>query len=165
MSEVAEHFRETVRARLDAELGGMLRVAAGPGAARELRRAMHLTDRAVRQWADQAALIGREEQRSAYGRLPPLTPELGHAVQKAASTELKRGLDAERELIAQMVWGIGERLAALDTEAPPSISQHSLNQIAIEAAEILLAAGGLRSAPGWVVDEANEVLLDLARNE
>jgi hypothetical protein len=165
MSEVAEHFRETICVKLDAEHGGMLRVAAGTGAGRELRRTMHLTDRAVRQWADQAASLGRKEQQSAYGRLPPLTPELGHAVQKAASTELKRGLDAEQELIAQMVWGMGERLAGLGTEAPPSRSQHALDQIAIEAAEILLAAGRLRSAPVWVVDEANEALRDLARIE
>jgi hypothetical protein len=165
MSEVAEHFRATVRAKLGAEHQELLRVAAGTGAARELRRTLHLTDRAVRQWAHQAAAHGRNEHQSAYGGLPPLVPELGHAVQKAADTELKTGLDAKHELIAQMVWGIGERLAGIDTEASPSSSQHSLNQIAIEAAEILLTAGLVLPGPDWVIDEANEALRDLAHTQ
>ena len=165
MSEVAAHFRETVRAKLDAEHQDLLQVAAGTGVARELRRVLHLADRAVRQWADQAASLGREEYQSAYGRLPPLLPALGRSLQKAADTESKRRLDAEHGLIAEMVWGMGERLTGIDPEAPPSRSQHSLNQMAIEAAEILLAAGRLRSAPDWVVDEANEALRDLARIE
>ena len=165
MSDVAEHFRETVSANLDAEHQEMLLVAAGTGAARELRRAMHLTDRAVRQWAHQAALLGRTEKQSAYGRLSTLTPELGHAVQKAANSEQKRGLDTEHALIAEMVWGIGERLVGIDSEASSSASQDALNHLAIRAAEILLAAGRLSHAPGWVIDEANEVLRDLARTE
>jgi hypothetical protein len=165
MSEVAEHFRAAVCAKLDAEQQEMLRVAAGTGAVRELRRSMHLTDRAVRQWAHQAASLERKERQSAYGRLPTLTPELGHAVQQAANTEQKRGLDTEHALIAEMVWGIGERLVGIDTEASSSTSQDALNRMAIRAAEILLAAGRLRHAQGWVIDEANEVLRDLARTE
>jgi hypothetical protein len=161
MSEVAEQFRSAVGARLPDEHRELLRVGAGGGAG-ELRRAVHLTDRAVRQWAHGAAIHERSEHRSAYGDLPAIGPELGHAVQKAANAELEQGLDAKRELIAQMVWGIGERLAAIDTQAPPSSSQHSLNQIAVEAAEILLAAGLVLPGPDWVIDEANEALRDLS---
>ena len=82
-------------------------------------------------------------------------------MQKAANIELKTGVDAERELIAQMVWGIGERLAGIDPDAPPFSSQPSLNQTAVEAAEILLAAGRVLVVPDWVINEANEALLDL----
>jgi hypothetical protein len=119
----------------------------------------------VRQWAAHAAAHEREDHESVYERLPPLRPELGHAVQKAANTELKMGLDAERELIAQMVWGIGQRLAGIDPKAPPFSSQHSLNQMAVEAAEILLAAGRVLAGPDWVINEANEALLNLIRPE
>jgi len=161
MSEVAEHFRATVCARLGADQQEPLRVAAGGGAAGELRRTLHLADRAVRQWAHHGAVHGRNGHRSAYGGLPPLVPELGHAVQGAADTELKAGLGAEHELIAQMVWGIGERLSGIDTAAPPSGSQDSLNRIAVEAAEILLAAGLLLADPDWVADQANEALSEL----
>ncbi len=165
MSEVADSFREAVRGKLDEdqpEHEELLRVAAGTGAARELRRALHLTDRAVRQWAARASRHGRpEHHRSAYEGLAPLKPELGQAVQKAADAEQRTAPDAERELIGQMVWGIGERLAGIDTEAPPLSTQPSLNQMAIHAAEILLATGRVLADPDWAVDEANEALREL----
>jgi len=163
VSEVADHFRATVRAELDAERQELLRVAAGTGHARELRRALHLADRAVRQWAAQAAVHERPGHRSAYEHLDPLRPELGHAVQEAAIAEQKTGADAKRELIVQMVWGIGERLAGIDTEAPPVSVQHSLNQMAVEAGEILLAAGHVLADSRWALDEANQALLELVR--
>ncbi len=165
MSEVAEHFCATVRTELDGGDQELLRVPAGMGTQRELRRALRLTDRAVRQWAAQAASHERKEHGSAYERLPPLKSELGHTLQEAASTEQKTGLDAEHELIAQMVWGIGERLAGIDTAAPPARAQHSLNQMAVESGEILLAAGRVLGDPGWVLDEANQALLELVRAE
>jgi len=165
MSEVAEHFCATVRTKLDAGDRELLPVPAGTGTQGELRRALHLIDRAVRQWAAQAASHERKEQGSAYERLPPLKPELGHRLQEAASTEQKTGRDAEHELIAQMVWGIGERLAGIDAAAPPARSQHSLNQMAVESGEILLAAGRVLDDPGWVLDEANQALLELVRAE
>jgi hypothetical protein len=163
VSEVAEHFREAVRARLGPDQQELLRDAAGTGAQRELRRAEHLTDRAVRQWAARAAADERPGHESAYARLPLLRPELGRAVQEAVIAESKASLDAERELIAQMVWGIGGRLAGIDTEAPPLSSQDSLNKMAVEAAEILLAAGRVLADPEWVINEANEALRDLVR--
>jgi hypothetical protein len=161
VSEVADQFRETVHAELDAEHQDRLRLGAGTGKARELRRTLHLTDRAVRQWAAQAASHEQRMDGSAYQRLDPLRPEAGHAVQRAAVEELKTGVDAERELIAQMVWGIGERLAGIDTEAPPASLQHSLNKMAVEAGEILLAVGRIRADQDWVVDAANEALREL----
>ena len=82
-------------------------------------------------------------------------------MQRAAVEEQETGVDAERELIAQMVWGIGERLAAIDTEAPLASLQHALNQMAVEAGEILLAAGRVLADPAWVLDEANEALREL----
>jgi hypothetical protein len=115
----------------------------------------------VRQWAAHAAGHQPRERTSAYARLSPLRPELGHAVQEAAVAEQKTGVDAERELVAQMVWGIGERLAGIDTEAPPSGLQPALNQMAVEAGEILLAAGRVSADSDWVVDEANEALREL----
>jgi len=165
MSTVTEHFRATIQARLDADHHDqeLLPVPPDTGAQRELRRALHLTDRAVRQWAARAAAHGRSTEESAYVRLPPLRPGVGHAVQEAADTELETGVDAEHELIAQMVWGIGERLAGIDPEGPPLGSQDSLNQMALEAAEILLAAGRVLADPGWVINAANEALRDLAR--
>ena len=126
-----------------------------------MRRVLHLTDRAVRQWAARATAHERSEHVSAYERLAPLRPELGAAVQRAAVEEQRTGVDAERELIAQMVWGIGERLAGIDTEAPPASLQHALVQMAVEAGEILLAAGRVLADPAWVLDEANEALREL----
>ena len=82
-------------------------------------------------------------------------------MQRAAVEEQRTGVDAERELIAQMVWGIGERLAGIDTEAPPASLQHALDQMAVEAGEILLAAGRVLADPAWVLDEANEALREL----
>jgi len=161
MSEVAEHFRATIQAQLDAEQAELLSAASGTGVARELRRGLHLTDRAVRQWAARAGAHPRTDHRSAYALLAPLRPELGQAVQRAAVEEQQTGVDAERELISQMVWGIGERLAAIDTEAPPASLQHALNQMAVEAGEILLAAGRVLADPAWVLDEANEALREL----
>jgi hypothetical protein len=163
VSEVADHFRATVRADLDTEEQGLLRVAAGTGSARELRRTLHLADRAVRQWAAQAAAHERPGHRSAYEDLDLLRPELGHAVQRAAIEEQETGIDARRELIAQMVWGIGERLAGIDTEAPPASLQHALNHIAVEAGEILLAAERVLADRGWALDQANQALLELVR--
>jgi hypothetical protein len=84
-------------------------------------------------------------------------------VRKAAIAEQKTGVDAKRELITQMVRGIGERLAGIDTETPPVSLQHSLNQMAAEAGEILLAAGQVLADPGWTLDEANQALLELVR--
>ena len=84
-------------------------------------------------------------------------------MQEAAIAEQKTGVDAKRELIVQMVWGIGERLAGIDTEAPPVSVQHSLNQMAVEAGEILLAAGHVLADSGWALDEANQALLELVR--
>ena len=161
MSEVAAQFLTRISSGVAAEHQELLRQPAGTGNSRELRRGLHLTDRAVRQWAAHAAEHGRPEHRSAYIGLPPLRPELGHDVQKAAHTEQRTGLDAERGLIAQLVWGVGERLAAIDTDAPPLSTRPSLNQMATEAAEILLAAGRVLGDPGWVIDEANEALRDL----
>jgi len=163
VSEIADYFRERVLAGLDAEHRELLVAAAGVGGAREWRRALLLSDRAVREWAARAAADEQSGQRSAYQRLRPLTPELGRAVQEAAVSEQKTGLDAERELIAQMVWGIGERLAAIDTEASLASSQHSLNHMAVEAAEILLGAGRVLGDPDWLLSEANEMLHDLVR--
>ncbi len=162
MSEIAAQFRTRISADVAAEHQELLRVPAGTGIARELRRGLHLTDRAVRQWAAHAAEHDRPEHRSAYARLPPLRPELGHDVQRAADSEQRTAPDAERKLIAQLVWGVGERLAGIDTEAPPLSTQPSLNHMATQAAEILLAAGRVLGDPGWVIDEANEALLDLA---
>jgi len=161
VSEVADHFRATVHAKLDAGRRELLTLPAGAGISRELRRALHLTDRAVRQWAAQAAAYDRPGHRSAYEQLDPLRPELGHAVQEAAIAEQKTGVDAKRELIVQMVWGIGARLAGMDTEAPPVSLQGSLNKMAIEAGEILLAAGDVLPEPSWVLDEANQALHEL----
>jgi hypothetical protein len=161
MSEVAEHFRTRIAADVAAADQELLRLPAGTGIPRELRRGLHLTDRAVRQWAAHAAEHGLPEHRNAYARLPPLRPELGRDVQKAADTEQRTAPDAERELIAQLVWGVGGRLAGIDTDAPPLSTQPSLNQMAIQAAEILLAAGRVLGDPGWVLDEANEALRDL----
>lgn len=62
-----------------------------------------------------------------------------------------------------MVWGIGERLAGIDPKAPPLSYQHSLNKMAVEAAEILLAAGRVLGDPEWVITEADEALRDLVR--
>jgi hypothetical protein len=105
----------------------------------------------------------RPGHRSAYEQLDLLRPELGRAVQKAAISEQRTGTDAKRELIAQLVWGIGERLAGIDTEAPPVSSQDSLNQMAVEAGEILLAAGQVLADPDWALDQANQALLELVR--
>ena len=161
MSEIAARFRARISADVVAEHRELLSLSAGTGISRELRRGLHLADRAVRQWAAHAAERDRPEHRSAYAHLPPLRPELGHDVQKASDTEQRTHPDAERELIAQLVWGVGERLAGIDTDAPPLSTQPSLNQIATEAAEILLAAGRVLGDPGWVIDEANEALRDL----
>jgi hypothetical protein len=117
----------------------------------------------VRQWAAQAAVHERPGHLSAYEDLHLLRPELGHAVQGAAIAEQETGVDARRELIAQMVWGIGERLAGMDTGAPPARLQQSLNQIAVEAGEILLAAERVLADRGWALDQANQALLELAR--
>jgi hypothetical protein len=163
MSEVAEQFYATVEAGLPADHQELLQVTAGTGAGRELRRTLHLADRAVRQWAAQAASNGRPGHRSAYERLSLLSLEAGRAVQEAATTEQRTGLDAEGELIAQAVWGIGERLAGIDPEAPPLSYQPSLNRMAAHAAEILLTSGRVLNDPAWVVNEANEALRDLAR--
>jgi len=161
MSEVAEHFRATIQAQLDDEQAELLSAASGTGVARELRRGLHLTDRAVRQWAARAGAHPRPDHRSAYALLAPLRPELGQAVQRAAVEEQQTGVDAERELISQMVWGIGERLAAIDTEAPPASLQHALNQMAVEAGEIVRAARRVLAGAAWVRDEANEALREL----
>jgi hypothetical protein len=161
VSDVAEHFRATVHGKLDGERRELLTRAAGAGVARELRRALHLTDRAVRQWAARATAHERPRHRSAYEQLGALRPELGHALQRAANAEQQVGLDARRELIAQMVWGIGQRLSAIDAGAPPASLQVSLNHMAVEAGEILLAAGQVLGDPGWVLDEANETLREL----
>jgi hypothetical protein len=161
MSEVAEHFRATIRAKADGESRGLLGLAADGVLAGELRRTLHLTDRAVRQWAAQAAARQRPGRESTYARLDPLRPETGHALQVAALEEQRAGVDAERELIAQMVWGIGERLAGIDPDAPPLRSQPALNQMAVEAGEILLATGRVLADPSWVVEQANEALREL----
>ena len=163
MSEVADHFRERVHASLDAEQQESLVAAAGTGPTSELSRALLLSDRAVRVWATRAAVHEQSGRLSAYERLAPLTTELGHAVKEAAVTEQKTGLDAERDLIAQMVWGIGERLVGIDTEASLASSQHSLNHMAVQAAEILVAAGRVVADPGWLLGEANGTLEDLVR--
>jgi hypothetical protein len=165
VSEVAEHFREAVHGSLDAEHQELLGVAAATDDARELRRVLLLVDRAVREWAAQAAAHERPGRLSSYERLGRLTPELGRAVQEAAIAEQKIGPDAERELIAEMVWGIGERLAGIDMEASLASSQHSLNHVAVEAAEILIAAGRVLADPGWVVTQASDALHDLARHQ
>jgi hypothetical protein len=163
VSEVAGHFREAVRASLDAERQELLEAAVGAPDSQELRRALLLSDRAVREWAARAAAHGQSGREAGYRRLRPLTPELGHAVQDAAIAEQRKGLDAERELIAEMVWGIGERLAGIDMEASLASSQHSLNHMAVEAAEILIAAGRVLADPSWLLSEANEMLQDLVR--
>ena len=163
MSEVAETFHATVQAALADDQRELQQVAAGTDVGRELRRALHLADRAVRQWAARAASNGRPGHSSAYERLSVLSPELGRAVQEAATTEQTTGLDAEGELIAQAVWGIGERLSGINPEAPPLSYQPSLNKLAAEAAEILLAAGRVFADPKWVVEEAEQALRDLAR--
>jgi hypothetical protein len=163
VSEVADHFRATVGAGLDTDQQEVLTVDAGTGRARELRRTLHLADRAVRQWAARAAVYERPGRASAYEHLDLLRPELGRAVQKAAISEQRTGIDAKRELIAQLVWGIGERLAGIDTEAPPASLQDSLNQIAVEAGEILLAARQVLADPNWALDEANQALRELVR--
>lgn len=141
----------------------MLEDARDEDGARELRVALHLADRAVRQWAAEAASHGRPGHRSAYHRLELVRPELGGELQRAAGAEQSGGLDAERELIAQMVWGIGERLAGIDPQAPPMSQQPALNQMSAEAAEILLAAGRLAGGQERVVQEANEALRELER--
>jgi hypothetical protein len=161
MSEVADHFRRTVHPKLRAELQDALRLAAGDGLARELRRSLHLSDRAVRQWATRAAEHGRADHKTAYARFGPLRVELGHALQKAAVEERKAAGSADLDLIAEMVWGIGERLAGIDPGAPPVRSQPALNRMAVEAGEILLAAGQVLGDPTWVLDEANEALREL----
>jgi hypothetical protein len=162
MSEVADRFRAVLEAKLQDGGQDLLPAPADSGAERELRRGLHLADRAVRQWAASATAHGREDDATtAYGRLPLLRPELGHAVQEAAHAEQKTGLDAERELIAQMAWSIGERLAGLDAEAPPVRNQPSLNEIAVRAAEILLAAGRVLADPEFALDEANEALREV----
>jgi hypothetical protein len=130
MSEVADHFRKRVHASLEAEQRESLVAAAGTGPTRELPRALLLSDRAVRVWATRAAVHEQSGRLSAYERLAPLTPELGRAVKEAAVAEQETGLDAERALIAEMVWGIGERLVGIDTEASLASSQHSLNHMA-----------------------------------
>lgn len=163
MSEIAAQFRTRISSGVAGEHQELLPLPPGTGIGLELRRALHLTDRAVRQWAAHAAEHGRPEHRSAYARLPPLRPELGRDVQRTAETERRTAPDAERELIAQLAWGIGERLAGLDADAPPVSTQPSLNQMATEAAEILLAAGRVLGDPGWVIDEANEALRDFVR--
>ena len=163
MSEVADHFRKRVHASLGDEQQERLVAAAGTGPTRELPRALLLSDRAVRGWATRAAAHEQPGRLPAYERLAPLTPELGRAVKEAAVAEQKTGLDAERDLIAQMVWGIGERLVGIDTDASLASSQHSLNHMAVQAAEILVAAGRVLADPGWLLGEANEMLRDLAR--
>jgi hypothetical protein len=163
VSEVADHFREAVHASLDSEHQELLVAAAGAGGDKELRRALLLSDRAVREWAARAAAHEQSGRQTAYQRLQQLMPERWRAVQEAAIAEQKTGLDAERELIAEMVWGIGERLAGIDTAASLASSQHSLNHMAVEAAEILLAAGRVLADPGWQLSEANEMLHDLVR--
>jgi hypothetical protein len=60
-------------------------------ALRELRRTLHLADRAVRQRTAQPPTSG-PGHRSAYERLNLLSPELGHAVQKPAVAEQKISL-------------------------------------------------------------------------
>jgi hypothetical protein len=62
-----------------------------------------------------------------------------------------------------LVWGIGERLAGIDTDAPPASLQDSLNHMAVEAGEILLAASQVLGDPNWALDEANQALLELVR--
>jgi len=161
VSEVADSFRATVHAKLADEHRERVRPAGGDGIHLELRRALHLTDRAVRQWAARATEHGRAGHISSYAQLAPLKPELGHAVRRAAHAEQEIGLDAKRELIAQMAWGIGQRLAGIDTAAPPASLQHSLNQMAVEAGEILLTAGQVLADEDWVVDEANDALREL----
>jgi hypothetical protein len=162
MSEIAEQFHARISAEVAAEHRESLRLPAS-GVSRELRRGLHLSDRAVRQWAAHAAEHGQPEHRSAYGRLPPLRPELGHDAQEAADAEQRSAPDAERELIAQLVWGVGERLSGIDANAPPLSTQPSLNRIATEAAEILLAAGRVLGDQSWVIDEANEAVDPVAR--
>lgn len=161
MSEVAEHFRATIQPKLRAEHQDALLLAAGTGIAWELRRALHLSDRAVRQWAARAGASARSVRATAYARLGPLRPELGHAVQTAAAEERKAGGSADLDLIAEMVWGIGERLAGIDTAAPPASLQPALNRMAVEAGEILLAAGRVLADPTWLLDEANAALREL----
>jgi hypothetical protein len=163
VSEVADHFREAVHQSLDAEHQELLEAAGGTRGAGELRRALLLTDRAVRDWASRAAAHEHPGRQTAYQRLHPLTPELGRAVQEAAIAEQKTGLDAELQLIAEMVWGIGERLVGIAMEASLASSQHSLNHVAVEAAEILLAAGRVLGDASWLLSEANEMLRDLVR--
>jgi len=165
VSEIAEHFREAVHAGLDAEHQELLGVPAATDDASELRRVLLLADRAVREWAAQAAAHERPGRLTGYERLGRLTPELGRAVQEAAIAEQKIGPDAERELIAEMVWGIGERLAGIDMQASLASSQHSLDHVAVEAAEILIAAGRALGDPGWVVTQAGDALHDLARRQ
>ena len=46
---------------------------------------------------------------------------------------------------------------------PPASVQHSLNQMAVEAGEIPLAAGHVLADSGWALDEANQALLELVR--
>ena len=58
---------------------------------------------------------------------------------------------------------VGERLVGIDTEASFASSQHSLNHMAVQAAEILVAAGRAVADPGWLLGEANEMLEDLVR--
>jgi hypothetical protein len=58
---------------------------------------------------------------------------------------------------------VGERLVGIDTEASLASSQHSLNHMAVQAAEILVAAGRAVADPGWLLGEANEMLEDLVR--
>jgi len=161
MSELAAQFHARISSALADERLESARPPAGDGIDRELRRGLHLSDRAVRQWAAHATEHGQPARRNAYARLPPLRPGLGHDVQHAADAERKKAPDTERESIAQFVWGIGERLAGIDTHAPPLSTQPSLNRMATEAAEILLAAGRVLGDPGWVLDEANEALREL----
>jgi hypothetical protein len=161
LSEVAEQFRASVHAKLAPGQRERLGPVGGDGVPLELRRALHLTDRAVRQWAARATEHGRAGHISAYARLGPLKPDLGHEVQRAAHAEQELGLDARRELIAQMAWGIGQRLAGIEAGAPPANLQQALNQMAVEAGEILLAAGQVLDDEGWVVDEANDTLREL----
>ena len=117
----------------------------------------------MREWAARAAAHEQSGRQTAYQRLHQLTSELWRAVQEAAIAEQNTGLDAERELIAEMVWGIGERLAGIDAAASLASSQHSLNHMAVEAAEILLAAGRGLADPDWQFSEADEMLRDLVR--
>jgi uncharacterized membrane protein YccC len=162
VSELANHFRDRVRDGLDADRQELLHDVAGAGSdSSELRRGLLLADRAVRDWAALAASHGHGARGNAYERLDSLIAESGRAVQTAAIQEQKTGLDAQRELVAEMVWGIGERLTGIDEVEPLSRHQAGLNRIAEEAAEILLATGRILEDPDWVLAAANDALAEL----